>query len=408
MDPHFPPEIWRNIFAFATFTATSLNVMDWDPWPYVSSPETIDPALCYRSTLPTKKALTLVSKKFREMSLVYLFELVQLFHTRNAELLLDTILSHTSDTDKAKSPAKWISYIIVSLEPKPDIDYYSVDRPLMKIFPFCRNLAAFGLNSIGRLMSIEELDRSAPLLASLPLTITTLQWQRISLERSFQPLRNRTALRNFYLANVITITPEDGVDVAFPFIAHLDVRMFHTIKAASRWDLPSVSHLTLDWCNWKHVERLLSKCRNSIRSIHVMNLGEYRNDDFPRILASVPKLQTFSYGVDLKTLYSLPNSWLDVGHHESLTHVYIFCRPASTYMDYTGVSFSTIRDFFFAHLRPLIMRQLMPLTISIMNTQLIFERVDFWDDGYGAAAKQRFFDDLSASLSSSDVQFIVK
>ncbi|TDL17925.1 hypothetical protein BD410DRAFT_793799 [Rickenella mellea] len=325
MDPNFPPEILKNIFGFATFTATSLNVMDWDPWPESSSPENTDPTLCYQSTLSTKKALTLFSRKFREMSLEYLFELVQLFHTHHAQMLLNTIFSHIAATIEGihtgNSPAKWIKYIIVALDPAPDrhSDSNSMDGVLKKIFPFCVHLVAFGWKST------EKETGPSTLLPSIPLTITTLQWHRQSTGRSFYSLRNHTALRNLRESNLLCTSREEEPVITMPFVTHLDIRTPFSQLAISDWDLPSTSHLTLDRPGHHHFKTLLGKCAEAIRSIYITDPQRCGFGDFPRILASMPHLKTFSYGIAVNTYHQPPfaSTWLAfIAIHLSPTYTY--------------------------------------------------------------------------------------
>ncbi|TDL17919.1 hypothetical protein BD410DRAFT_901135 [Rickenella mellea] len=404
MHSQIPPEVWRNIFRFATFTAISLNVMDWDPyWPYARSEEA-HPTKSYQSTLPTKKALTLVSRHFRELSLQYLFEVVQLFHTRNAQLLLDAILLHTTGT--RSSPTRWIKYITVDLDSNDDS--HLMDGVLKKIFPHCERLAAFGWEAKERLRGWMS-DDASELMASIPLSITALEWHRNSLGKSFNSLRNHTALRTLRVSDVLSVARDDHA-VAIPTITHLDVRTPLTCIAVSRWELPSVAHLTIDWIDEQHFDRLLgdSESRNAIRSFYIPDPLRCRSDDFPRILASMPKLETFSYDIavnpDDQTLIS--PTWVGVGSHASLANIYLFCRVGMDRLK-GKASFLTIRDFFFGHLKPLTTRHV-PLTIGIMDAQVVFEQGDFLDKGYDAEGKQRFFDDLSANLTSPVVNVIVK
>ncbi|TDL15901.1 hypothetical protein BD410DRAFT_82215 [Rickenella mellea] len=414
MDPHFPPEIWRNIFRFATFTEIPLQKLDWGP--HSSSPKDahrdLDPTLAYhsvQSALPTKKALTLVSRSFREMSLEHMFELVELFRTRNAQLLLDTIPPNTAVTDKGNSPTKWIKCIIVSLDYYQSTnELYLMDELLTKLLPFCTNLDAFGWKTLERVDSAEKIDRSiTTLMESLPPTITTLEWLRYSPVQAFHSLRNHTTLRNLRIADISYMSPGES-DVIIPSITHLDARTRFTTIAASRWGLPSVSHVTLDWIE-SPVLALFGNCRDTIRSIYFPDPWRCRSisDDFSRILTSLPKLETFSYGITVN-LFDPPrlaSPWLGVARHPSLTHIYLFCRDG---LNPEMRSFSTIRGFFSFQLQPLVNSHMMPLTITIVDTGLIFERGDYREDGYDDGAKQRFFDDLSASLSSANIQCIVK
>ncbi|TDL17924.1 hypothetical protein BD410DRAFT_515410 [Rickenella mellea] len=400
--PHIPPEIWRNIFRFATFTATSLNMMDWGPyWPYARLVD-VHPTKSYHSTLPTKKAITLVSRHFRELSLEYLFEVVQLFHTHNAQLLLYAILSHATVTGTPSSPARWIKYMTVDLDTNEDS--HLMDGVLMKIFPRCENLVAFGWESHERLLDFQT-DDSSELMASIPLNITTLEWHRNVLGHSFNSLRGHVALRNLRVSDVLSMSPAD-CDVTIPSITHLDARTPLTSIAVSWWDLPSVVHLTLDCLDGHHFERLVSKSRDTIESIYIPDPWRCRLDGFPRILASMPKLRTFYYDIDVNTddQDKLSSTWIHVGAHASLTHVYLFCR---TGMHYGKGSFSAVRDLFLGHLQPLLDRHL-PLTIAIMGAQSVFEQGDFREDGYDSAAQERFFYDLSASLNISQVRITVQ
>ncbi|TDL20445.1 hypothetical protein BD410DRAFT_371922 [Rickenella mellea] len=394
MHPQIPPEILRNIFRLATFTTTSLNVMDWDPhWPYAWASEKADPTLSYESTLPTKKALTLVSRSFRDLSLEFLFELVQLFHTRNAQLLLDMILSQTTGT--GKRPAKWIKYIMVDLD--KDDDSRLMDGVLKKIFPHCENLAAFGYDSKERMRDPWNDVDSSDLMASIPLSITTLEWHRDSLGNSLNSLQSHTALRNLRVSGFLV---HDNHVVALPFITHLYLQPPFTIPA-SPWGLPSISHLRMD--AFFAVDRFLaeSESKDTIRSLYIAD-SRTRLGGFPQLLASLPKLGTFSYDFNIGLQVLLPSSsWLGAARHASLSHIYLFCNGG------VNRSFSTIRDGFSDHLQPLMALHL-PLTIGIMHAHLLFEHGDFREGGYGAADKQRFFDDLSSSLSSSEVRVIVK
>ncbi|TDL17920.1 hypothetical protein BD410DRAFT_831193 [Rickenella mellea] len=401
MDPCFlPPEIWRNIFRFATFTATSLNVMDWDR-------SRRNAALSYQSTLPTKKALTLVSRKFREMSLDYVFELVQIFNRHNAQRLLDTIREHTTYSSTGSSPAKLIKYIIVVPGAEEDSDL-SLNEVWMKIFPFCTKLAGFatGWKSAERGPNGEKIDLSA-LMASIPSSITTLEWHRTLSPRSFHSLRKHAALRNLRVSNLLPMSPEDH-DVIIPFITHLDVCIPMRNVPVSWWDLPSVSHLTLEWPERRHYKRLIGKSKDTIRSLYLAEPCRSKSNDFPWIVAKMPNLETFCYDIVLagNEPTTFPSSWLGVGYHASLTHIYLFCRGGG--WDPAKRSFSEVRDSFSRHLQPLMTGHLTPLTVSIIDTHVVFGQGDFHEDGYEYASKQRFFDDLSASLSSPDVQCIVK
>ncbi|TDL15902.1 hypothetical protein BD410DRAFT_795956 [Rickenella mellea] len=370
MEPHFPPEIWSNIFRFATFTATSLNEMDWNPhWPYASSPESTDPTLSYRSTLRTKKTLTLVSRTFRGMSLEYLFEIVKLLRPRKAQLLLHTILSRTTGPVAGNSPAKFIKYIIINLDPGSASDSRLMDGVLTKIFPFCTNLAGFGWTSTERVLRGGQTDNST-LIASIPLTITTLEWNRDTLRRPFHALRNHITVRNLRVSHLLPAHQED-FNVKFPFITHLYARTPFAGMAISRWSLPSLTHLNLEIFSKNHLELLFGKCKESIRSIYIA--APWRtNGDLSWILASIPKLETFSYDISIDTLgHKFSSPWLDVGHHASLTHISIFCRPAT---DYGKATISNIRDFFSLHLQPLTSGHVSLLTISIVDARNFFEQ----------------------------------
>ncbi|TDL17921.1 hypothetical protein BD410DRAFT_831194 [Rickenella mellea] len=410
MAPHVPPEIWRHIFRCATFTATSLNMMDWHPhWPYASPPWEVDQALTYFSTQPTKMALTLVSRHFREMTLEFLFELVQLHYTRNAQLLLDSILPHTTGTDTRSSPAKWIKYIIVDLDgvSASDSDQWSMVEVLTKIFPCCSNLAAFGWSSV-RLNGKHD---HPTLMASIPLTITTLEWHADSCMESFYHLRYHTALQNLRVCRIISMSRE-GLDVTIPFITHLSVRNPLGFIAEAWWDLPSVSHLTIHNVNYNLIKQLLSKSRDTIRSIYLPEPLMCKSGDFPRLLASMPNLETLSYAIILNMSNQLHFSslWSGVSRHASLTRIYIFAG--------IGIidkwTLSTIRDFFRFHLQPLMASHLLPLTISIIGISAsashFFKAGEFWEDGCHtqAGGKRKFCDELSASLSSPQIQCFVE
>jgi hypothetical protein len=79
------------------------------------------------------------------MSLEYMFELVELFRTHNAQLLLDTIPPNTTATDTGNSPIKWIKCIIVSLDYYQSVsELYLMDELLTKLLHFCTNLDEFG------------------------------------------------------------------------------------------------------------------------------------------------------------------------------------------------------------------------------------------------------------------------
>ncbi|TDL17932.1 hypothetical protein BD410DRAFT_793803 [Rickenella mellea] len=400
MDPHLPPEIWRKVLRFATFTATSLNAVDWDPrWSYARSQAVTHLAWTYESTLSTKKAITLVSRHFRELSIEYLYEHVHLFSTHNAMLLLVTILSHTTAISSPDSAAKWIKHIFVKLRKNEDSD--EMDAVLMQIFPHCQKLAGFGWESNGQL---QDTNDDSELMASIPLSITGLEWNRNSYGRSFNSLRNHTALRHLRVSDLSSHS-QDLHAVTMPFVTHLDVRAPMTCIAASQWGLPSISHLTTDWRRGQNFERLVS--RDTLRSLYISPTTWTTLDAIPRILATMPKLETFSYDVAVNTLYPLhySSTWLGVGSLASLTRIHLICRIFS-YFGNSKRSFSAIRDFFFDHLQPLMTKH-PPLTIGIVDAQLMFEHWNFRENGYHAAAKEKFFDDLSASLSSTGVQITV-
>ncbi|TDL17930.1 hypothetical protein BD410DRAFT_515791 [Rickenella mellea] len=160
----------------------------------------------------------------------------------------------------------------------------------------------------------------------------------------------------------------------------------------------------------RHFDRLLGipESKDKIRSLYISPSCPCTFDDFPWILAGMPKLETFSYDidVDIKQQSRYSSTWLGVGRHASLTHIHLFRRIDDAYLRRRG-SFSAIKDFFLVHLQPL-MASHPPPTIGIVDAGFVFEHGDLQDDGYGATSKQRFFGDLSRSLTSAEVQVIVK
>ncbi|TDL15903.1 hypothetical protein BD410DRAFT_82767 [Rickenella mellea] len=291
--------------------------------------------------------------------------------------------------------------MIVNLDHQLTMYSSFMDSVMMKIFFFCKNLVALGWKSTGAI-GISDLSS---LMASIPVTITTLEWYRHTSARSFKSLQNHTALRNLAVSHLVFRSREDR-NVTIPFITHLDVR--EPLKICV--NLPSLSHLTLDWAERDHLEQLLGKSKDTIRSIYFRAPRRSSSDEFPATLARMPKLQIFAYDVTINAYENprFPSSWLGVGRHASLTNIHLFCRAGFRGGNRENGSFSTLRDAISGHLQPLMTAYQMPLSISIMNARLIFEIADFHEDGYDAAANQRFFDDLSASLSSATVQCIVK
>ncbi|TDL17908.1 hypothetical protein BD410DRAFT_881418 [Rickenella mellea] len=317
MDPYFPPYIWRRVFSFAVFTATCLNAMDWDPnWPRFGSSTIPDSSLSYKRTLRTKKALTLVSRHFHEMSLEFMFELVQICYIRHAELLADILRSHPS------SPGKWIKNLLVSLDGAA----------------YCENLTAFGWES--HVWYRRDLDReedrrmSEDLIKSIPLGISVLRWSRPSFRNFFTSLRHHSALRQLCIS---MISAPDDLLITLPSVTHLETQDIQAWGIVRRWELPSISHLNVNWYGpWQvgdeerygfdphDVERFPDSIRHF--SIQISHIAPFRVTSFLPLVAPFRELETFSYTLDFSDESRNPN-WIGV-HHPTLQHVGIRCRTA--------------------------------------------------------------------------------
>ncbi|TDL17931.1 hypothetical protein BD410DRAFT_881473 [Rickenella mellea] len=393
MDPHIPSEIWRIIFNFATFTVTCLNTRDWAPyWPHSRFCQFSSPPPYYNVTLKTKKALVLVSRHFRDNSIGFMFEVVQLFDTHHAQLLSDTMHSHSS------YPAKWIKSIIIVLDQKEDIEV--MDATLIRILPHCTNLNAFGWESPHLLQSSRSegiRDKSSELLKCIPLGITILGWKRTSLGESFNCLRIHGSLRQIRLRQVLPIIFGDTA-VTIPSITHLEVRETSTCASLSSWNLPSLSHLTIDWITGIQFGPLW----NTIRSISITDRRAGRPDILPGIITRLPNLESLAYHIEVQMAgRKLEKSWLGVPNHRSLTDIYIYCHaPIGSQKD---EPLCTVRELFSCHLHPIMIGSLSLLrNVHILNTRVVAEvpgcEEDLRTDGV------KFFSNLSKLMSTPAVQ----
>ncbi|TDL17959.1 hypothetical protein BD410DRAFT_793837 [Rickenella mellea] len=393
MNPHFPSEIWRTIFHFATFTVTSLNAKDWAPhWPHSRIRQFSSPPPYYNVTLKTKKALSLVSTHFRDISIEFMFETVQIHHARQARHLADTIQSHSS------SPARWIKSIIIFLDKQDDI--YVVDATLIQILPHCTNLTAFGWESptVKYPTLNRTRDKSSELMKSIPLGIKTLEWNRKSSGISFKCLRHHASLCQFRLNEVLADSSVDDA-ITLPSITHLEVRQLSTCTPIANWNLPSLSHLTIDWTTGN----LSGHLWDTLRSVSITDRWASGSDTFQGIIARLPNLESLFYHIDVGTFGGkLEKAWLGVRHHQSLTEIHIYCL-APIILNQQDAPLYTVEELFSRHLHP-IMTGSLPLlrNVRILNASVVFDVAGFQEDVRTDGVD--FFANLSEQLSTPAVR----
>ncbi|TDL17913.1 hypothetical protein BD410DRAFT_515161 [Rickenella mellea] len=407
MDPHFPPEIWRMVFRLATFTATCLNVMEWNPNCLFSSSYLPDPTQSYESTLPVKKTLTLVSRQFYEMSIEFMFGCIQIFDTRHALLLADILQSHRD------SPAKWIKHLLVHLGPADGV--HLMDSTLITVsLPRCGNLTAFGWESPGRFPhdKIQELNKGAQdLMRSIPWGISALRWNRPLSGNHFTSLSRHTALRHLSIARIIS--PNQRL-VILPCVTHLETRDIRAWDVLRHWRMPSVSYLKVNWYNrgggtdnehFGSDPRTIHFFPDSIRRLSIY-IDAYTMPfaSFLPIITPFPKLETFSYELDL--IAEDPNNnpnWIGV-HHPNLRHVGIHCRQSVPRPLERNFVFHWA-DFITHHIQGLINSHahLPRLTDVTFSIAWVFQERDY--PRYDKTDEWRFFTNLFDSLSDSSIKF---
>ncbi|TDL17939.1 hypothetical protein BD410DRAFT_806932 [Rickenella mellea] len=337
--------------------------------------------------LHTKRALSLVSRHFRDISIEFMFETVQLFHADRAQLLADTIQSHSG------SPARWIKYLMVFWAGEDDVEV--MDATLIQLLPHCKNLVAFVWDTPGMWQSEfkdRHRDNASDLLKSIPLGIYVLQWTRMSLGESFHCLRHHSSLQEFRVFGVESVS-SDGDGVTIPSLTHFEARHCEPLYS---WSLPSLSHLTIAQITEHHLGGLW----DTIRSIVIEDCSVGTSDTLPRIIAHLHKLESLSYHISVDTVGGrFEGSWLGVANQRCLTDVYIHCHPRTHH----GLEVpSTTEDFFSRHLHPIVTGALTNLrNIHILNARIVFEKAS--RQGEVPTDQANFLANLSSRLSTPAV-----
>ncbi|TDL17907.1 hypothetical protein BD410DRAFT_514991 [Rickenella mellea] len=207
------------------------------------------------------------------------------------------------------------------------------------ILPGCGNLIAFGWESRegSPYSTTLGLSTDEDLMRSIPLGISVLRWNRPSFSNLFTSLRNHMALRQLCISRIQS-SSEDHL-VTLPSLTHLETRDMVVWSILHRLDMPSISHLKVDWegAYDADIERFGFDPRNihhfpdSIRHFRIqIDVFTLQFTSFSPIIAPFPNLETFSYELNMQTdnVHMNPD-WIGI-HHRTLQHVGIQCRIFSS------------------------------------------------------------------------------
>ncbi|TDL19191.1 hypothetical protein BD410DRAFT_447676 [Rickenella mellea] len=140
--PAFPPEIHSLIIRFATYTPVYFDSPDPQYWP-------VDGELYsgIAADYTTKKALMLVSRQFRRMSLPYLYEVVEVHKSSNMHRLAEVLDMRSSENTSSgqQNPRKIVHLFVSVLETNDGRGKLAVFNSLGRVLTRCRSLQGFGL-----------------------------------------------------------------------------------------------------------------------------------------------------------------------------------------------------------------------------------------------------------------------
>ncbi|TDL26540.1 hypothetical protein BD410DRAFT_525185 [Rickenella mellea] len=221
MTPSLPTELLKAIFRYATEAGVdpSLAVTDAkSDWFAKFEEDNL-------GTMATKIALTRVSRRFRRISLEFLFEFVSIDKADQAVPLVALMKKQASTT--APGPREWIKFLCVRC---------SNTRLVIKIIRLCRSLRGFSWypTTPSTRREIEEAAQDE-LINNIPVNIRYLHWNAVLNQASTFSVFLHKASASLQILSIrgIMRNPASGLPfshLSFPSLTHFQVEDMYPFR----------------------------------------------------------------------------------------------------------------------------------------------------------------------------------
>ncbi|KAF9050091.1 hypothetical protein BJ165DRAFT_1414095 [Panaeolus papilionaceus] len=274
---HLPPEIWLEIFQFATYVHASSSMKPLDPFRPRRAVTNAMGANSYAISMKTKRSLVLVSHWWRHLALPILYEHIVVRSPSRATKIVRVLedsrrISDSSSLSQTESVqlgyGEWTRHIEIYTYARgsEDIEYLKKVFRVMRCCPNLRFLSGIWIHQLPRefLAVITQLYTSSNLF-------TGIYWNDVNpknISDTFCTLSSPEFLASFQSLRILDLRHFVGEDPALrdpllssPTLPHVQDLILSTyprsLQAATILNLPSLRNLTLRTPDWRPGHELL-------------------------------------------------------------------------------------------------------------------------------------------------------
>ncbi|PPQ63681.1 hypothetical protein CVT24_004567 [Panaeolus cyanescens] len=271
---NLPPEIWHEIFQFATYVHSSASIKPLDPF---SPRRAITNAMgtnSYSMSMRTKRSLVLVSRSWRQLSMPIFYEHIVIRSPSRAaktlqvlegsKRIMDPTMSHTES--ERLGYGQWTRHLEIHTYARgsKEIEFLKTIFRIMRCCPNLRFLSGIWIHQLPLefLAVITQLYASSELFSGLywndlnPKDFTDAASSTFSTTSSPEFLASFQSLRILDLRHFVGGDPvHRDPSLSSPTLPHVQDLVLSTyprsMQAATILNLPSLRNLTLRTPDWK-------------------------------------------------------------------------------------------------------------------------------------------------------------
>ncbi|TDL16334.1 hypothetical protein BD410DRAFT_640343 [Rickenella mellea] len=336
--PTLPPEIWRDIIQLATFLPVHFETSpDPNDWPTTRVPTG------YKSSIITKKFLSLVSHQFHHIISEFLYEIIHLEKLIQAQRLANG-LDELARTEGCY-PGKWTRHMFVTVS---IVDNGSAATHVTRILRHCDHLVGFSWSWQGSWQVGNWDTEQIKMMEAIPDGVQYLDCKSVIVRNSAtKPFFARISPSLLAMRISDPKVDETGLlEAQFLHLTHLDLSHLppHCLMSMQNWGLNSLTCLSVSYIPiGSQFYQVLEAVGNSLVSLRLGTVMIPSEDFFSTILSLTKILEKFSYQFERR----LTRAWSTVEHHSSLCHITCDIRnTVNSYETVMGDHWRSIEDHF--------------------------------------------------------------